>query len=392
MDPKEDQDLAPLITRCPNCATRFRVTEDQLQVAKGQVRCGACLHVFDGTEHLQVDGEFLEAGGSDVDGVLEEIEKLEETDEPEAASRISSEPSAVGEIDDLQLIPLGEGSAEAPDFHGPELAAESAADSEARLEALEQALMADLKGALTSQAATEVEAAGDEASLRVEADSLTTERVDEDEKTDDGPATPAEGEKLADWVDEPQVEEHIELVTAEPELPVQPELHPVVLEEEKPGRGLGTWLVVLLAVTALPAQVLWFQYDDWVKDDTMRPVYGYLCNLLDCELPVRIDVGLIVAKNSVLRDHPDEPGGLIYDALLVNRATYAQPYPFVELTLTTMNGRLVATRRFKPAEYLAGEATNARRMQPRTPVHISLALKDPGEAPLNFRIRFLPAG
>ena len=165
-----------------------------------------------------------------------------------------------------------------------------------------------------------------------------------------------------------------------------------MLEEEKPGRGLGTWLVVLLAIVALPGQVLWFQYDYWVKDDTMRPVYVQLCDLLGCELPLRIDVGLIVAKNSVLRDHPDKAGGLIYDALLVNRASYAQPYPFVELTLTTMNGRLVATRRFRPAEYLGGEAADARMMQPRTPIHISLALQDPGEAPLNFRIRFLPTG
>lgn len=392
MDPKEEQDLAPLITRCPNCATRFRVTEDQLQVAKGQVRCGACLHVFDGTDHLQVDGEALEAGGSDVDGVLEELEELEE---PIDVSWVSSAPASSGESDDLELILLGEGSSEPPDAHSADLAADSAdglLDSEARLEALEQELMADLKGALASQSSTEVAATGGDASSRVEPDSPTTDRAGEHEKAEERSATGSEEETPEDWVDESRVEEHIELVTAQPELPAQPEVHAAVLEEEKPGRGLGTWLVVLLALTALPAQVLWFQYDDWVKDDTMRPVYAYLCDLLDCELPVRTDVSLIVAKNSVLRDHPDEPGGLIYDALLVNRASFAQPYPFVELTLTTMNGRVVATRRFKPTEYLAGEATNAQRMQPLTPVHISLALKDPGEAPLNFRIRFLPAG
>ncbi len=395
MNPKEEQDLAPLITRCPNCATRFRVTEDQLQVAKGQVRCGACLHVFDGTDHLQVDGEVLEAGGSDVDGVLEELEDLEDLDEPTDASRVSSDPPAPGESDDLELIPLGEGSGETPDAHSAELAADSAdvlLDSEARLEALEQELMADLKGALASQSSTEVEAAGEDANSRVDLDSQSTDRAEEQEKAEERSATGSEEETLEDWADESRVEEHIELVTAQPEPPAQPEVHAAVFEEEKPGRGLGTWLIVLLALTALPAQVLWFQYDDWVKDDTMRPVYGYLCDLLDCELPVRTDVSLIVAKNSVLRDHPDEPGGLIYDALLVNRASFAQPYPFVELTLTTMNGRVVATRRFKPTEYLAGEATNAQRMQPLTPVHISLALKDPGEAPLNFRIRFMPAG
>ena len=36
----------PLITQCPRCQTRFRVTGEQLDTADGRVRCGACLAVF----------------------------------------------------------------------------------------------------------------------------------------------------------------------------------------------------------------------------------------------------------------------------------------------------------------------------------------------------------
>ena len=32
-----------LQTQCPNCQTRFRVTEEQLGIAKGKVRCGNCM-------------------------------------------------------------------------------------------------------------------------------------------------------------------------------------------------------------------------------------------------------------------------------------------------------------------------------------------------------------
>ena len=35
------------ITRCPECATVYRVVPDQLQAAKGWLRCGQCQHVFD---------------------------------------------------------------------------------------------------------------------------------------------------------------------------------------------------------------------------------------------------------------------------------------------------------------------------------------------------------
>jgi len=41
-----------MVTHCPSCHTRFRVTAQQLQARHGQVRCGVCLTVFDGREAL----------------------------------------------------------------------------------------------------------------------------------------------------------------------------------------------------------------------------------------------------------------------------------------------------------------------------------------------------
>ena len=35
-------------TRCPGCATVFRVKPEQLALRNGQVRCGHCKTVFDG--------------------------------------------------------------------------------------------------------------------------------------------------------------------------------------------------------------------------------------------------------------------------------------------------------------------------------------------------------
>ena len=35
-------------TRCPGCATVFRVMPEQLALRAGQVRCGQCKTVFDG--------------------------------------------------------------------------------------------------------------------------------------------------------------------------------------------------------------------------------------------------------------------------------------------------------------------------------------------------------
>ncbi|MEO8537670.1 MAG: MJ0042-type zinc finger domain-containing protein, partial [Betaproteobacteria bacterium] len=42
----------PKFTRCPGCATVFRVTAEQLALREGQVRCGQCRAVFDANDHL----------------------------------------------------------------------------------------------------------------------------------------------------------------------------------------------------------------------------------------------------------------------------------------------------------------------------------------------------
>jgi predicted Zn finger-like uncharacterized protein len=41
-----------LVTRCPQCATAFRVQSAQLAAKGGKVRCGKCTAVFDGVAHL----------------------------------------------------------------------------------------------------------------------------------------------------------------------------------------------------------------------------------------------------------------------------------------------------------------------------------------------------
>lgn len=38
-------------TQCPQCNTVYRIGFDQLNLAGGQVRCGACLHIFDAPLH-----------------------------------------------------------------------------------------------------------------------------------------------------------------------------------------------------------------------------------------------------------------------------------------------------------------------------------------------------
>lgn len=49
--------MTEMISQCPKCMTSFRVTEDQLTVAGGKVRCGYCMNVFMGQDYLISGGE-----------------------------------------------------------------------------------------------------------------------------------------------------------------------------------------------------------------------------------------------------------------------------------------------------------------------------------------------
>src|SRR5690554_6990577 len=44
--------MSNMVTRCPKCATSFRITSGQLKSAKGAVRCGSCLHIFQAQDYF----------------------------------------------------------------------------------------------------------------------------------------------------------------------------------------------------------------------------------------------------------------------------------------------------------------------------------------------------
>ena len=74
---------------------------------------------------------------------------------------------------------------------------------------------------------------------------------------------------------------------------------------------------------------------------------------------------------------------MLVSVTLLNRATFAQPYPALELTLVDFNGALIAHRRFQPAEYLFTGADVAQGMSPLGVVQVALELVTPA-APLNL--------
>lgn len=411
-----EDNLEPLVTQCPNCETRFRVTEAQLQVAQGRVRCGACLAVFDGAAYLSLDGEAFDTGeeAEDVDQLLEELE-VAPIPEPGLAAAPAQVDDAAGQA---PAVPAIDAESQDPDM--PD-----------ELLALEAEFLRELRAAQDEE-----EEGGEDADLQSAVPPVQVVTPQPELPQPESPSTAEEHLVLAeplglDGVPEPESEPE-----PEPKPESEPEAEPEVVELQTPAyqgidpqavdadaateplqatpanaaqkfhipelelpeleapdepaskRSWFTIVLIVLALIGLPAQVLWFQYESWVKDAGFRPIYQQICNVAGCELPPMRDISQIVSKKSVIRVHPERSDARIVDVLMVNNADFAQPFPLIELMATTIRGQLVAGRRFKPQEYLQGEMANSQLMPPRTPVHVSLEIQDPGEDALNFEVRF----
>jgi predicted Zn finger-like uncharacterized protein len=78
-----------LLTRCPECDTTFRVTDETLKKASGQVRCGRCASVFNAYAELQDRGAKPEARA----GVRQTLTAVPPPDPPKPGASVSGAPA-----------------------------------------------------------------------------------------------------------------------------------------------------------------------------------------------------------------------------------------------------------------------------------------------------------
>ncbi|WP_252176548.1 DUF3426 domain-containing protein [Endozoicomonas sp. 4G] len=163
-------------------------------------------------------------------------------------------------------------------------------------------------------------------------------------------------------------------------------------EPERSSLRMAGWisLILILSIT-LAGQYIWFNKDQLSLDPRLRPALTLSCQYLKCSLPGLVDVNAIKSLQLHIRSHPKQSEGLVVDSVIINDAAFPQPWPKLELTFTDINGQPVASRRFRPREYLGGALAGSREMPSGQPVRLSIEIVDPGNGASNYRLRFLPA-
>jgi predicted Zn finger-like uncharacterized protein len=338
-----------LVTRCPECSTSFRVTEDQLAVANGAVRCGACLQVFSATDHLVEGVESLqsEASGEQVQSITPEVrgmtaEDWAEIEADDAWEEDTLDGESASESEDLdeqtqEEFPEVDVLYEAPDIPGEELETHEAGEA-----VREETLL---------------------------------ETADEDESGNLDPV---------DW--EINVSGEADAFEGEIRVSVDPAELVANVSPSKT-RRMRTWsLLAVLALAALVMQFAWFEMESLSQRADLRSGFLKACNALGCEVPDYADRRVMRAGDLIVRSHPDVENALAIDATVANLGPFRQAFPNLVLRFDAMDGTPVAARIFSPADYLAGELSGLKYVPGNTEVHISLEIVDPGNEAVNYSL------
>lgn len=171
----------------------------------------------------------------------------------------------------------------------------------------------------------------------------------------------------------------------EPVAPPPEFVHP---PRPKPGASRALRFANALLVLALISQTAYASRGWWMNDPTLRPWLDAACLRLSCRLPVRTDLSQIALVSRDVRPHPSQANALIISATMLNRASFVQPYPIVEITLSDLDEQRVAMRRVAPQEYQMDARVLARGLTPGATATFEIEVEDPGRNAVAFEFKF----
>lgn len=361
-----------LATRCPSCATVFRVVQDQLRVSQGWVRCGRCSEAFNAIEAM-VDPSAAGAAG--------------------AAERAAAEAVAAGPVDgtaDADAAGTADAAepAEAADAAQPAEAAETAeADFAAAVSAAQagaetpapalielppgiELIASD--GAVTAEALYGSAAAdtGEVAAAPAAADAAGAADLTEPPLTA-GPAGVGDGDRV-----EPDFGFSTAAATTDAPLPAPS----FVLQADRaarwrrPGVRAALGLVALVAALGLAAQALYVWRDRIAATDpAWRNTLQQACASLGCRVGEFRQLDALSVESSALVRVEGAP---IYRLAITlrNRAALEVAAPAIELAITDAQGRTLARRVLT----MAALELPLRSLKPGSelPIQVPLAIAD----------------
>jgi predicted Zn finger-like uncharacterized protein len=330
-----------MLTRCPECATVFRVTPEQLKARQGRVRCGRCHCVFNAIDAL-------------IENLPANVVSSSETPLPQNATAEGQLPEAADEsivaTDSASILQMATETAP-PEQHAQpvhKLEHDSAVPVAAEPEPPEHAEHPE-HTAHEALVATVAPAAQEAASVERSAASDSVDSAISEPTTPGLPHVPGPDQGPGAVADQSAAEPVLEARVAEP-----PAMEPLLHEPPRQSPA-WPWIAAAVVFAALLAgqTALFYRIELAIQYPQLRASFASICAQLDCEMPLPRHIELVSIEASDLNPDAPQKDRLRLSATLKNRADFAQEYPHLELTLTDTQDQPLLRRALSPAEYLS---------------------------------------
>ncbi|GAA5783889.1 DUF3426 domain-containing protein [Chitiniphilus shinanonensis] len=351
------------VTRCPNCRTAFKVSEDQLAAHGGKVRCGKCAFVFNARACIETP-------------VLEQVPPPPAAPQPPPPLAIEPPPApapvAVPTVAPEAPTPASDGGGE----FSPTPPDASVADMVIAARKARQAARAMAQGTTTAAPPPAAEAEAPQPAPEPPAE-VAPEPIP-------APKPRSVAQKQADKRDQ----EALKAALNETPLTLNSVYRPIRTAEDEallappppPSRWRLLWPpLTLLLLLALLAQT-GLRYRNTLATDFpwLRAPLVQACDYVGCSMPLPRNATLLRSDYSELTYVPDHGNLIQLSASVRNLAPYTQALPTLELTLTDDAEQVVAKKRFTPAQYLAPDDKQRTELPPNDELRAFLQL-DIGE-------------
>lgn len=149
------------------------------------------------------------------------------------------------------------------------------------------------------------------------------------------------------------------------------------------------WLVAsAFLMLTLAGEVAWADRARWIDSARVRAWLDPACERIGCQLPLRHDASKLALSSRDIRPHPSVPDALIISATLRNDAAFAQPWPTVKVTLSDLDEKRIAMRRFQPRTYLGDPQALASGLAAGASTALVFEVVDPGNNAVAFEFDF----
>lgn len=162
-------------------------------------------------------------------------------------------------------------------------------------------------------------------------------------------------------------------------------------------RGLGRprlrasgrqWAMLTGLAAALGLQIVIADRARLAGDARWRPLASAACAVARCSLPAWREPAALTLLNRDVRPLQGMPGVLQIQASFRNDARWAQAWPWLQLSLSDADGRVIGTRVLAPQDYLGQVPPGQDTLAPGQAVQVAFAVREPAASTAAFSFDF----